>query len=619
MSSSSSSFSSNPPVYIFGYGSLCWKPSPDLEDSVEICQGFLTDGLYTRVWAQYSCDHRGTETNYGVVCNLLKHSELENYFATHGAPPPNAFDYRANAAVLGTLYLLADDVREKALAELDVREKGGYSREIVQVYKVNGDDFSLSPVTALLYRGRAPSDEVTRAKVGNFWGRVLYDDLHKVAVMASSVGPSGWNGSYVFELNKWLKLMEEKYSPNPSVPKDETTKIVSSRIAAFIRKCRTLKAGLLFFYVLGNNENGQLALANPEPEAVARPFDVEKCDQISGGLWENFLLCPSYATKQKGESVPTIEAQDLQCGGSHSGVVSKCGKCWLWGGNGEGQVGGNSTDRSMGVKLEDEDVAGISLGHDHTMVLKLDGTLRCFGNNDFGACEIPEEVKRSHVSRIAAGPRNSACITRDRRAFVWGCGKYSQNSPVTGFHVPEGATSWISARCGMRSTLLLDDAGRVWGLGDARHGQLGGAVEEGSKRSEDLVLIWDGEAIVGIDCGWSHCVAWTADGKVWGWGRDDKGQLGERRDGEVGKAKMRRIFEGFGFGSAVKTVMCGPETTYVLEERGAVWGTGWNEHGNLGVGDCIDRFGLVDVKVQGSLLRDGVSRIAVGGAHLIVL
>ena len=88
--------------------------------------------------------------------------------------------------------------------------KGGYSREIVQVYKVNGDDFSLSPVTALLYRGRAPSDEVTRAKVGNFWGRVLYDDSHKVAVMASSVGPSGWNGSYVFELNKWLKLMEEK-------------------------------------------------------------------------------------------------------------------------------------------------------------------------------------------------------------------------------------------------------------------------------------------------------------------------------------------------------------------------------------------------------------------------
>ena len=369
-------------VYVFGYGSLCWRPSPDLASSVEIAQGIL-DSPFRRVWAQYSCDHRGTESNYGVVCNLLKEDELKAYYTTHG-DSSSSFNYISkgdSGGVLGTLYLLPDDVREQALADLDVREKGGYSREIVQVSKINPADLSLTNVTALLYRGQAPPDDVTRSKVGNFWGRLLYDDSHQVAVMSSSVGPSGWNGDYIFELDAWLKTTEEKYASVPSLPVDDTTKQLATKINSFIDDCAATRSGMLFLYVLGNNEHGQLGLENPPSSAPTRPFDRAKPDQISEGLWESHIVCPSYYGADKsleGRAVPSVVIRQLQCGGSHSGVVTRCGKCYLFGSNGKGQLGLDlataSTSPLSAVLVEGEgSVAGLALGHDHTILRRADG------------------------------------------------------------------------------------------------------------------------------------------------------------------------------------------------------------------------------------------------------
>ena len=368
-------------VYVFGYGSLCWRPSPDLASSVEIAQGVL-DSPFRRVWAQYSCDHRGTENNFGVVCNLLKEDELKAYYATHGESS-SPFNYMGgtNPGILGTLYLLPDDVREQALADLDVREKGGYSREIVQVSKIDPTNLSLTNVTALLYRGQAPPDNVTRSKVGNFWGRLLYDDSHQVAVMSSSVGPSGWNGDYIFELDAWLKDMEEKYASVPTLPVDYTTKKLASKISSFIDDCKATRSGVLFLYVLGNNEQGQLGLENPPSSAPTRPFDHAKPDQISEGLWESHVVCPSYyeaGDPYEGRAVPGVLIQQLQCGGSHSGVVTACGKCYLFGSNGKGQLSldlaTTSTTPLSAALVEGEDaVAGLALGHDHTILRRADG------------------------------------------------------------------------------------------------------------------------------------------------------------------------------------------------------------------------------------------------------
>ena len=114
-------------LYIFGYGSLTWRPSEDLAQT-EVCQGILDDPSFVRVWGQYSTDHRGDEATFGCVCNLLRTEELLRYFETQPSYPPpaapEAVPYQdARSGVLGSLYLLPAATKAKTLADLDVREK----------------------------------------------------------------------------------------------------------------------------------------------------------------------------------------------------------------------------------------------------------------------------------------------------------------------------------------------------------------------------------------------------------------------------------------------------------------------------------------------------------------
>lgn len=54
-------------------------------------------------------------------------------------------------------YVVPDDKREGVLADLDFREKGGYTRRVVDVHKLDGED----SVKALLYTGTTDNP--------NFW------------------------------------------------------------------------------------------------------------------------------------------------------------------------------------------------------------------------------------------------------------------------------------------------------------------------------------------------------------------------------------------------------------------------------------------------------------------
>ena len=251
-------------LYIFGYGSLTWRPSEDLAKT-EVSQGILNDPSFVRVWGQYSTDHRGDETTFGCVCNLLRTEELTTYFEAQTSypppAPPKAVPYQgASSGVLGSLYLLPAATKAKTLADLDVREKGGDEREIVSVLKIDPTDASkpLTPVSALLYRGSTTPDEVTRSRVGNFWARILYDIDYAVHTFSASVGPSGWNGDYILNLDTWLESMDKKYAHIPNLPSDSSTRLLSERLRLFLLRAKEENIGVLFAYGVGNNEHEQV-------------------------------------------------------------------------------------------------------------------------------------------------------------------------------------------------------------------------------------------------------------------------------------------------------------------------------------------------------------------------
>ena len=95
---------------------------------------------------------------------------------------------------------MPDDDAERVLAELDFREKGGYSRRVVDVTRVGGDDASGSTARCLLYSATVDNP--------NFWwgddGRGL-DTQRAAEIISSASGPSGPNVDYLRNLGAFLR------------------------------------------------------------------------------------------------------------------------------------------------------------------------------------------------------------------------------------------------------------------------------------------------------------------------------------------------------------------------------------------------------------------------------
>lgn len=181
------------PLWIFGYGSLCWKSDFPFEASfVGSVQG------WGRFFAQRSTDHRGTPEFPGLVATLLKDEQLRALsLKTAGSPA---------SRTVGVCYRVGKQDAETVLDALDFREKGGYTREIIEVYPQGspgtaGNDEHVQPVRALLYSATPDNP--------GFDPKALSDLPSAAATIGSAHGPSGPNREYLERLALWLKEVDE--------------------------------------------------------------------------------------------------------------------------------------------------------------------------------------------------------------------------------------------------------------------------------------------------------------------------------------------------------------------------------------------------------------------------
>ena len=155
-------------VYIFGYGSLCWRPDfPFLTSQPAYISG------YHRRFYQGSPDHRGTEQSPGRVVTLVQQRE---------------------GVVYGVVYLVHREQVKAVLDYLDVREQGGYECAHVTAHLHSPPLNQPSSVPALTYL----ATESNRHYLGPATDDVIADTI------ASSVGPSGHNSEYLFKLEEWM-------------------------------------------------------------------------------------------------------------------------------------------------------------------------------------------------------------------------------------------------------------------------------------------------------------------------------------------------------------------------------------------------------------------------------
>jgi alpha-tubulin suppressor-like RCC1 family protein len=212
------------------------------------------------------------------------------------------------------------------------------------------------------------------------------------------------------------------------------------------------------------------------------------------------------------------------------------------------------------------------------------------------------------VVAIGAGDENSVALKADGSVWAWGRNDRGQlgNGTNTDSDVPvlvSGLSSGVTAIADGRDfSLALKSDGSVWGWGNNFNSQLGNGTEE-TQESTPTRVKGLGARVTAIAVGDVHSMALTSEARVWAWGSNRSGQLGD------GSSRDSRMPVQVSILSGVKAIAAGrSDDSLALMSDGSVWAWGWGAAGQLGNGTTTDR--SVPIAVS-SLARD-VTAIAAG-------
>ena len=279
----------------------------------------------------------------------------------------------------------------------------------------------------------------------------------------------------------------------------------------------------------------------------------------------------------------------------------------------------------------------ISAGSSHTLAVeKTTGKVYGWGSNEFGQVGDGKTVQRTSpvadvgigglVVQAAAGDAHSLALLDDGTVVAWGfngSGQLGNNSttlslaPVSpvlqSTTTPPPALSGIMAiAAGLNHSLALSNDGNVLSWGQNASGQLGINTTIDAKVATPVTTL-AGQSIMAITAGPNHSLALRSDGKVYAWGANESGQLGD------GKTVILKIPTQITALSNVVAVAAGAKHSLALRNDGTVWAWGANSAGQLG--DKTTTARLVPVQVAGVLsgMLTGVVAIAANGEHSLAL
>ncbi len=221
------------------------------------------------------------------------------------------------------------------------------------------------------------------------------------------------------------------------------------------------------------------------------------------------------------------------------------------------------------------------------------------------------------AARLSAGLLHSAMINYDGQLYVWGDNVNGQLGIVGEDYcdipqlveLPDKA---IEVSLGSYHTMVLLADGTVWTFGRNAYGQLG----DGTTQSSSLpVMVADLPKIVAIAAGSQHSMALGEDGSVWAWGNNTNGQVGDvpsdtiiKSDGQV--FGTRRIVPATIVASGATAIAAGGSHSMYLSDQAKVYAWGNNSKGQLGDGTTLSH--NLPSLVPG---LDGSALIAAGYDH----
>lgn len=322
------------------------------------------------------------------------------------------------------------------------------------------------------------------------------------------------------------------------------------------------------------------------------------------------------ATITKITSIPDITS--ISFNQNNSLAIGKNGKVYTWGANASGQLGlGNNTEPAVGTagnpaaQTPPTEVPGITdavmgaFGFVHAVILKEDGTVVAFGQNNVGqlgngATDITTTtisntpvavVGLTDIIQVIAGSQHSAALTAGGEVYVWGRNQYGNlgNGSVSTATAISSTPTLVPGLSGIKQIangrdhiLALKSDGTVWSWGLNASGQLGIGNQDSPKSSP--LQVNNITNATRVFAGGTQSFAIFADGTVKGWGENGQGNLGNP---DLATKITEPSLSVVGIDKSA-TLGIAALHGFVLLPNGGVYGWGWNFKGSLGRPDLQD-------------------------------
>ena len=267
------------------------------------------------------------------------------------------------------------------------------------------------------------------------------------------------------------------------------------------------------------------------------------------------------------------------------------GECWTWG---YGQNLGNNTITNANSPVQ---IVG---GHyfiqtdgsfSHSMGVKDNGTTWAWGTNSYGELGLnniinyssPVQVVGNHsFIEVFCGYQCSIGLKNNGQVWCWGRNNYGQmgntqygnsySSPVQ----VVGNHSFVRIFGASESFFGIKNNCQVWGWGRNQNGQLG-VNNTGDQVSP--VQIVGNHSFVEVKHSGYNGIGLKQNGQVWCWGQNSWGQIGDNTT--IARISPVQVVGNHSFVS-IATDYYG--TAYGLKSNGQVWSWGVNSYGSLGIG-----------------------------------
>ena len=347
----------------------------------------------------------------------------------------------------------------------------------------------------------------------------------------------------------------------------------------------------------------------------------------------------------------TITAIVSSASAAHTLALTSEGKVYAWGENIEGQLGTNNTTFysspvavDMTGALSGKTVVALAAGYQHSLALTSDGGLYAWGSNLGGELGIgsttsslvPVAVDTSGVLsgktivQIHAGWNTSAVLDSTGQVYTWGSGSALGNGSAAGSTVAVAVdTTGVLAgkvvsklRVGSFHMLVQTTDGMLFGWGENNRGQIGDGTSGTNRHSPvavDVTGVLATKTITEISAGHQYSLVLASDGTVYAWGADDSMSLGNATTTVQADSPVAVDMTGVLSGKTVVAISAGINNGYALTTDGDLFAWGANSTGAVGDGTTTNRDTPVAVDVSGVLAGQGITSIQAGYLSCFVL